>query len=85
MTNFVITKATTKGFSILLDEPAIKDAKFSWIALDVKDAKTFESDSTTVAPTPLPTSVPILTPLPTLPICIEPIPEATQESNINSP
>jgi hypothetical protein len=59
MTNFVITKATTKGFSILLDEPAIKDAKFSWIAIAVKDAKTFESPD--ITPTLIPTTTPTIT------------------------
>ena len=96
MTNFVITKATTKGFSILLDEPAIGDAKFSWIALAVKDVKTFESGNTILTPIPsptinlsLPTNFPTptvkpdLTPTPSPVEILTPIPESSTSAEIN--
>ncbi|MEK7174162.1 MAG: hypothetical protein AAB759_00695, partial [Patescibacteria group bacterium] len=41
--NFIITKKTAKGFSIVLNKPAPQDIKFSWITLAVKSAKTFSS------------------------------------------
>ena len=40
---FVIAGLTPKGFTIVLEEPAVTDFKFSWTALAVKDTKTFES------------------------------------------
>jgi hypothetical protein len=41
-TKFVITRKNKEGFTILLNEPATQDLRFSWIALAVKDAKTQE-------------------------------------------
>ena len=38
---YVVTKKSTTGFTIILNKPAIDDTTFSWIALAVKDAKTF--------------------------------------------
>ncbi len=64
---YVITKKSTKGFTILLNRPAIGDIKFSWVALAVKGAKTFNSVSgegfsqalpTPESPTDLSESVP---------------------------
>jgi hypothetical protein len=46
--DYIIVNANTKGFSIVLDKPAVTDLKFSWIALAVKDARTVLSASTTV-------------------------------------
>jgi hypothetical protein len=63
--DFVIAAATSKGFTILLEEPAIVDLKFSWTAIAVKDPSTFSSGqaSTTTMPSPTPTVIPItLTP-----------------------
>ena len=40
---FVIANLTTKGFSIITDVPTVSDLKLSWVAIAVKDAKTFES------------------------------------------
>lgn len=41
--DFVIAAVNTKGFTILLEEPAVVDLKFSWTALAVKETKTFQS------------------------------------------
>jgi hypothetical protein len=39
----VVTKRGTKGFTIKLNKPATVDLAFSWTAIAVKDAKTYES------------------------------------------
>jgi hypothetical protein len=40
---FVITNVTTKGLQIRIGQKAISDIPFSWNAIAIKDAKTFES------------------------------------------
>ncbi len=40
---YIVTKRTTKGFIIKINKVAPDDVKFSWSALSVKDAKTFQS------------------------------------------
>jgi len=40
---FLITNATTTGFTIYLNKPVDEDVSFNWIALAVKSAKMFES------------------------------------------
>lgn len=65
--DFVIAAVTSKGFTILLEEPAVVDLKFSWTALAVKDAKTSTSEvksqnTSEVLPTPSSTPVPEITP-----------------------
>jgi hypothetical protein len=76
--DFIVADVTTKGFTILLQDPTVTDLKFSWVALVVKDVKTFVSGASVVAtPTPTPTSfstpAPTDTPLPTA----TPIPTAS--------
>jgi hypothetical protein len=39
---YLITKKSTKGFTILLSKDASIDATFSWSAISVKSAKTFD-------------------------------------------
>ncbi|MDQ3075970.1 MAG: hypothetical protein M3Q34_02485 [bacterium] len=41
--SFVVLEKDQTGFTIMLNKVAIEDVQFSWIALAVKDAKTFES------------------------------------------
>jgi prepilin-type N-terminal cleavage/methylation domain-containing protein len=41
---FLITNKSKKGFTITLNKPVSEDVQFSWIALAVKGAKTFESE-----------------------------------------
>lgn len=41
--NFIITNKSEQGFTILLNKPAPTDIQFSWMALAVRDAKTFSS------------------------------------------
>jgi len=40
---YLVIKKTTKGFTIILNKPAPEDIRFSWIALAVKNPKTFFS------------------------------------------
>jgi hypothetical protein len=40
---YIVSNVTTKGFDIKLANPILSDVPFSWQALAVKDAKTFES------------------------------------------
>ena len=54
----LVTGASVRGFTILLDKPAPSDLRFSWTAFAVKGAKTFESEASdsseeTVQPAPL--------------------------------
>ncbi|MFH1455274.1 MAG: tail fiber domain-containing protein, partial [bacterium] len=42
---YIITKKSTKGFTILLNKNTSEDITFSWIALAVKNAKTSEFNS----------------------------------------
>jgi hypothetical protein len=59
--NYVITRRSTRGFTIKLNKPATQDLTFSWVALAVKDAKTVQgTPNSTPAPTqtPVPTSGP---------------------------
>lgn len=41
-TNFIITNVTSKGFEIKISQKAVSDIPFSWQAIAVKDAETFE-------------------------------------------
>ena len=67
--DFVIAAVTSKGFTILLEESAVVDLKFSWTAIAVKDTKTTISKQSSVLSqaeaggvTPLPTVTPTATP-----------------------
>ena len=63
----VVTRKTTKGFTILIDKPATNNIRFSWIALAVKDAKAFLSepmDAPAPAVGPDPISQPVPEPVP---------------------
>ncbi|MDO8496095.1 MAG: hypothetical protein Q7S43_01435, partial [bacterium] len=78
----IITNKSTKGFTVKLNKPAPFDIQFSWIALAIKNAKTFFSPISQTESTPGPTIE--LTPEPTLSptpesIPIESIPESTPE------
>jgi len=41
--NYIITNVTTTGFEIKVAQKALSDIPFSWTAIAVKDAKTFEA------------------------------------------
>ncbi len=68
--SYIVTKRTTKGFTIKVNKGAPVDIKFSWSALAIKDAKTAVSQSQasvlglqsassdSATPTPTPTSTP---------------------------
>lgn len=75
-TRFIIVSKDQTGFTILLNKPAVRDIRFSWNALSVRDPKVFESvfeglvvdpnsDLTTPNPTPTPDPAPIDPPTPT--------------------
>lgn len=84
---YIVTKRTTKGFTIKLNKPAPADVNFSWTALAVKDARLAVSSgsavlaaatatpSATMTPVPSPTLVP--TPAPTPVITPTPVPTPT--------
>lgn len=55
---FNLADITTKQFKIRLEKPATSDMLFSWSALSVKDATTFESE-------PVPTPELVVSPMPT--------------------
>jgi excisionase family DNA binding protein len=81
---YIVTNVTSKGFTIILEQPAIVDLKFSWIALAVAEVKTFESipmQTLSPSPTPIksgPTPVPTEVPSPT-PTQSGPTPSSTPE------
>ncbi len=66
--DFIIANATTKGFTIILETPAVVDLDFSWMAIAVKDAKLFTSlnESSTPASTTEPITNPSPEPSPSL-------------------
>jgi len=47
---FIVTRVSTTGFTILLNNKANSDVPFSWTAFAVKDAKTFTSASASEIP-----------------------------------
>ncbi|MEK7148248.1 MAG: hypothetical protein AAB758_03030, partial [Patescibacteria group bacterium] len=53
---YLVTKKTTRGFTIVLNKPAPNDIRFSWIALAVKSAKMFSSIEVSATPTPVPST-----------------------------
>ncbi len=50
--NYKVIDESVKGFTIKLAAAAAEDVKFSWIALNVKDAETVYSSNSTPAPAP---------------------------------
>lgn len=80
--NYIITKKSVSGFTIMLNKPAPKDIKFSWIALAVKNAKTFTSIENIE---PMPEVIPEVLPQPTPEVITpEPTPELTPETTSES-
>lgn len=82
---FIVSRVTTKGFSIVLNSAANSEVPFSWTAFAVKDAKTFTSnanastDAAPVAPTPV-------TPTPVTPAATDnPTPPPSSDANVNTP
>lgn len=66
---YAVTDTTTKGFSVLLEEPALTDLRFTWAALAIKEPKTFESSPLpSPSPSPVMAEIPVASevPLPTL-------------------
>lgn len=55
--SFMVSRRSTKGFSIILDKKADSDITFSWSALSVKNPHTFESRASDVTPTSAPSQV----------------------------
>jgi len=80
--NYIITKKSVNGFDIMLNKPAPKDIKFSWIALAVKNAKTFTSIENNIES--MPELIPEATPQPTPEVIPEPTPELTPETTSES-
>jgi len=74
--NYIITKKSVNGFSIVVNKSAPKDIKFSWIALAVKNPKIFTSASIQTEST---------SPEPVLnePVSSEPIPQTSLSEQPN--
>ena len=88
---YIVSNKSAKGFTIRLNKPAPFDVQFSWMALAIKDAKTFFSP---IAPAPSSSppsdsgsSTPLLsaTPAPTSEPVSEPTPEVIEESASPTP
>jgi hypothetical protein len=72
---YLLMDKSARGFTILLNKSATADIQFSWIALAVKGAKTFESidtDSVVVTPVSEPTPAPAFIPEPASELISEP-------------
>lgn len=76
---YLITEKTTLGFTILLSQAAPADIGFSWIALAVKNAKTFTAPLNASAP-PVPPPSPLEPPTTSLPITTLPPTDQTASS-----
>jgi hypothetical protein len=59
---YVITKKSTKGFTIVLNKAAPEDLNFSWTAFAVKNAKVFTSKADAVTPITQPQTQPVTQP-----------------------
>jgi hypothetical protein len=83
--NFAIAGITTRGFYIILDEKAVTDLKFSWVALAVADIKTFESTAAStlvIAPTAPPV---LISPVSITPTPADASPSPTPATSPSSP
>ncbi|MDP3685509.1 MAG: hypothetical protein Q8R32_01625, partial [bacterium] len=69
----LVSRRTSRGFSIVLNKPAEEDLAFSWVALAVKDPQTATGSSDGGAPPPPPTPQPTPTATPP-PLPSEPTP-----------
>jgi len=84
--DFIIANITIKGFKIILEEPAVTDLKFSWVALGVKDARTVTSDGQVSTPTPASTPTPEPTTEPSPSPSVEPsTPEESSPTPTQTP
>ena len=54
---YSVTKRTTKGFTIVVNKNVDADVKFSWMAMDVKGAKTTKNE---IKVSPLPSITPLI-------------------------
>ena len=72
--NYLVTRKSVNGFTILLNQPATEDIKFSWIALAVNGAITTEGVPTgdEIIPDPVPEPEPLPDPAPEPEIVPEP-------------
>ena len=55
---YLVTRKSVRGFTIVVSKSAPRELQFSWIALAVKGAKVFTPQPTVAAPAPEPTPVP---------------------------
>jgi len=79
--SYLVTKKSVTGFTILLNKAAPIDIQFSWVALAVKNPKTFFSLKETIqsVPPPPPAEEPAPTPEP------EPSPEPEPQPEVDPP
>ncbi|TSC76184.1 MAG: hypothetical protein G01um101431_805, partial [Parcubacteria group bacterium Gr01-1014_31] len=55
---YLVTRKSVRGFTIVLSKSAPRELQFSWIALAVKGVKVFTPQPTAAAPSPEPTPTP---------------------------
>jgi len=72
-----VTDVSTKGFTIKIDPALSEEVQFSWSALAVKDAKTYEGNESSATPDPTVTYSPIPG--------VEPIEESTTSAEVETP
>ncbi|MBM3208778.1 hypothetical protein FJZ40_00590 [Candidatus Shapirobacteria bacterium] len=81
--SFAIAGLSSQGFTLVLDEPAVTDLKFSWIALAVQNAQTTIGE--TAAPTATPTATPTIELSSTPTATLSPAPTAELSSATPTP
>jgi len=89
---YIITNLSKSGFTIILEDKVVSDLKFSWVALSVKEAITYESETdqtilenlitptispSVVTPTLILSPTPTFTPTPQLILSPSPVPGLT--------
>jgi hypothetical protein len=80
---YVVTRKTTKGFTIMLNKQALDDIAFSWIALTAKEPRTF-SNILDRLDSMVPSATPVV-PTPTVTILPTPQEVATDSANAMPP
>jgi hypothetical protein len=87
--SLIISQRTTKGFSIVLNKPAVSDLTFSWLAFAVKDEEPVQNSVLDLSPTATQSATPTVTIVPTptqTPTpTIELLNPTSQPTPINSP
>ncbi len=79
--DFIVASINSKGFTIILGDPAVTDLKFSWFALAVNGAKTVNGEPPVPSATPTPALIPTPTSTPTPTPSPSPVPTITSSAS----